>query len=91
MTKANILSIQIRPKTGRRERNLEKVGELIDQNSHLNPDLILMPEFFNTGVSVPEFKKLAETEESSVTRDYFKEQAKRSICPGYFLSRRAES
>ena len=77
MTKANILSIQIRPKTGRRERNLEKVGDLIDQNSHLNPDLILMPEFFNTGVSVPEFKKLAETEETSVSLDYFKEKAKK--------------
>lgn len=77
MTKVNVISIQICPKVGRREKNLEKVGEFIDKHSHLNPDLVLMPEFFNTGVSVPEFKKLAETEESSETLAYFKEKARK--------------
>lgn len=76
MTKVNVISVQICPKIGQREKNFQKVGEFIDKNSHLNPDLILMPEFFNTGISVPEFKKLAETEESSETLAYFSNKAK---------------
>lgn len=74
--KVNVISVQIRPKIGRREENHRKVKEFIDANSHLNPDLILMPEFFNSGVSVVEFKKLAEDEKSSETLSFFSSIAK---------------
>lgn len=74
--KVNVISVQIRPKIGRREENHRKVKEFIDANSHLNPDLILMPEFFNSGVSVVEFKKLAEDEKSSETLAFFSKIAK---------------
>lgn len=74
--KVNVISVQLRPKIGRREENHRKVKEFIDANSHLNPDLILMPEFFNTGVSVVEFKKLAEDEKSSETLSFFSKIAK---------------
>lgn len=79
MNKANILSVQIRPKIGHKQKNLERVKEFIEKNAHLNPDLILMPEFFNTGISVPEFKKLAEEGEGE-TVDFFKEIAKEHGC-----------
>lgn len=77
MNKANILSVQIRPNIGHKQKNLEKVKEIIDQNASLNPDLILVPEFFNTGVSVPEFKKLAETEDNNETVDFLSKIAKK--------------
>lgn len=75
-SKVNVISVQIRPKIGRREENHKKIKEFIDANSHLNPDLILMPEFFNTGVSVVEFKKLAEDEKNSETLAFFSKIAK---------------
>lgn len=74
MTKANILSIQLRPKIGQKQKNLEKASELIEKNLSKvanSPDLILLPEFFNTGISVPEFKKLAETPQKNETVDFF--------------------
>lgn len=74
--KVNVISVQIRPKIGRREENHRKVKEFIDANSHLNPDLILMPEFFNSGVSVVEFKKLAEDGKNSETLAFFSKIAK---------------
>lgn len=76
LNKANIVSLQFRPKIGQKQKNLEKVKELAEKNAHLNPDLILVPEFFNTGVSVPEFKKLAETEEKNETLEFLAEIAK---------------
>lgn len=75
-SKVNVISVQIRPKIGRKEDNLKKVKQFIEANSHLNPDLILMPEFFNTGISVVEFKKLAENEKDSETLAFFSDIAK---------------
>lgn len=76
INKANILSVQIRPKIGHKGKNLEKVREFIEKNADLKPDLILMPEFFNTGVSAVEFKKLAE-EGLGETTQFFSEIAKK--------------
>lgn len=75
MTKANILTVQINSVAGQKQVNLEKVKKLIVENAHLNPDLIIMPEFFNTGVDDNAFKKLAEEECSSETISFFSELA----------------
>lgn len=75
MTIANILSVQINPVTFEKQINLEKVKKLIVENSNLNPDLVIMPEFFNTGVNEDAFKKLAEEEHSSETIAFFSELA----------------
>ena len=72
----SVISIQICPKIGYRERNLNKVKEIIEKNLHLNPDLIVLPEFFNTGVSSVEFKKLAERDDDSPTIKFLAEIAK---------------
>lgn len=77
MTKVNVISVQICPKIGKRDYNLNRVKEFIDNSAHLNPDLILMPEFFNTGISVPEFTRLAEEEKTSETLAFFSEVAKK--------------
>ena len=76
-TGVSVISIQICPKIGHRERNLNKVKELIEQNLHLKPDLIVLPEFFNTGVSSVEFKKLAESENDSPTIHFLSEIARK--------------
>lgn len=75
--KVSVISIQICPKIGDIEKNFIKVKKLIEENTHLNPDLIVLPEFFNTGVSIPEFKKLAESEENSPTLQFFTEIAQK--------------
>lgn len=75
MTKSNILTIQINPIVGEKQTNLEKVKRFIVENSELNPDLIIMPEFFNTGINEDAFKKLAEEEHSSETIAFFSELA----------------
>lgn len=75
MTNANILAVQIAPIVGQKQVNLEKVKSLIVENSTLKPDLILLPEFYNTGISDDAFKKLAEEEHSSETIAFFAELA----------------
>lgn len=75
MTIVNILSVQINPVTFEKQINLEKVKKLIVENSSLNPDFIIMPEFFNTGLSEEAFKELAEEEYSSETIAFFSELA----------------
>ncbi len=77
MKRPNILSIQINPKIGYKDKNIQKIYDLIDANSSMKPDLIVLPEFFNTGVSVPQFEKLAENEFSNETLDFFKNVARK--------------
>lgn len=72
---ANILSIQIEPEIGKKDENLKKVRAVIEKNAHKKPDLIIMPEFFNTGVNKDAFKLLAEEETQSHTVDFFSELA----------------
>lgn len=76
-SKVRVISVQTCPKIGQRDKNLNKVKELIEINSNLKPDLVVVPEFFNTGVCVPEFKKLAESEHNSLTLQFFSEIAKK--------------
>ena len=45
MKRPNILSIQINPKIGYKDKNIQKIYDLIDANSSIKPDLIVLPEF----------------------------------------------
>lgn len=76
MSKVNVLSIQFQPKIGKKDFNLQKAKSIIENNKHLNPDLIVLPEFFNTGISLPAFKKLAEPVEKNETVAFFKDVAR---------------
>lgn len=49
--KANVLSIQFRPKLGDKKTNLEKVKELLSGYGDKELDLILVPEFYTTGIN----------------------------------------
>ena len=72
----NVLTVQIRPRIGEREQNFAKVRAIIEQYRDKKPDLILMSEFFNTGISRPAFERLAEEESLSPTLEYFSKVAK---------------
>ena len=77
MDKVDVLTVQIQPQIGERCKNFEKVDKLIEKNSYSKLDLIVLPEFFNTGVDTEAFKKLCEKEEASETLTFCAEIAKK--------------
>ena len=48
---AGLLSIQTEPFINNREKNIEKVENLIDRHKDKKLDLVLFPEFFSKNVS----------------------------------------
>ena len=70
MSKVNILSIQIQPKIGYQQKNLQKIREFIEKYADTSLDLVVLPEFFNSGVSVPEFKKMAQKQFNDEVVEY---------------------
>ena len=76
MTNAKILNIQISPKIGDKLYNCNKIGEYISNNSSGGLDLVLMPEFFSTGIDNVSFTQYPEIEENSWILAYFSELAK---------------
>ena len=77
MGKINILSVQMRPECGEKMQNLQKAKNLLE-GAHINPDLVVFPEFFTTGVDFNAFDRLAEEEQHSETlssmRNYYRER-----------------
>lgn len=47
---SGILNIQLNPVSGDKEKNLEKAADFIEKYSVHKPDLIVLPEFFSTGI-----------------------------------------
>lgn len=47
---ANILSIQLHPELGDKKTNLNKVKKILDEYYDKDLDLVLLPEFFSTGI-----------------------------------------
>ena len=47
---AGILSLQFTPKAGDKQFNLQKVSEIISKYSDKKLDLVVIPEFFSTGI-----------------------------------------
>lgn len=87
-----ILSIQMRPKIYARSENLKKVETFL-QNFSQSPDLVVLPEFFSTGISHKAFVELAEEENSSETLEFLKIQAKKyntNIVAGSIIEKEAE-
>ena len=50
MDKIGVLSVQYNPILGDKSGNLEKVEEIINQYSDSKLDLVVLPEFFSTGI-----------------------------------------
>lgn len=47
---AGVLSLQFTPKSGDKQFNLQKVNEIISEYSDKKLDLVVIPEFFSTGI-----------------------------------------
>ena len=83
-----VLSCQFEPYIGNRDKNLEKVDELIGQYGDKNIDLVLVPEFFTTGIPKDGF--IPEEEKTSYTLDFMKNLAKKyktNICCGSIIEK----
>ncbi len=66
-SKINVLSVQITPQKADKENNLEKIKKLIEKDGKNNYDLIVLPEFFDTGIDITnkEVYDYAEEEKNS--------------------------
>ena len=65
--KINILSLQITPQKADKQANIEKIKNLIEKDGKNNYDLIVLPEFFDTGIDLTnkEVYDYAEEEKNS--------------------------
>lgn len=70
-----ILNVQIKPILGNKELNLKKVEHCIKKHSNKNLDLVVLPEYFSTGIDSEYFVSNPEEEGNSSTIDYIKKLA----------------
>lgn len=77
MNKAGILSVQYNPILGDKTGNLEKVEEIIYNNSENTLDLVVLPEFFSTGICDEAFIHSPEDENGGEVIEKIKKIAKR--------------
>lgn len=64
---AKILNVQLKSAIGDKELNLKKVDLFIKKYSDKNLDLVVLPEFFSTGMCFETFKATAEDENGGET------------------------
>lgn len=74
---ANLLSIQFRPKIGNKQANLEKVEQILKDYENKNIDMVLVPEFFTTGISHDAMINYPEDENGGETIKFMCELAKK--------------
>jgi len=72
-----ILCIQFNPKTGDKEFNIARIEQFIYENSDKNIDLILLPEFFSTGIDHNSFLNFPEDKNGGNTINRVKNIAKK--------------
>ena len=72
MKKITVTNCQFQPKCGDKIHNLNKVSEMLEG---VKTDLILLPEFFSTGISHESFKNSPEDENGGEITKYLKNLA----------------
>lgn len=90
MSKARILGIQIQPEIGNKQANLDKVQKFIEENAWFKPDLIVLPEVFNSGIDHKALQKLAENIPEGETTELLSKLAKKyetNIVGGSFIEK----
>ena len=73
MKKITVTNCQFQPKCGDKNYNLNKVSEMLEG---VRTDLVLLPEFFSTGISHEAFKNFPEDEDGGKTIDFLRKLAK---------------
>lgn len=74
---AGILNIQFKPVLENKTLNLKRVEKFIEENSDKNLDLVVMPEFFSTGIHHESFINSPENESGAETIAYLSELAQK--------------
>ncbi|MFI3300057.1 MAG: nitrilase-related carbon-nitrogen hydrolase [Candidatus Gastranaerophilales bacterium] len=77
MDNAGILTLQFNPKLNDKKANLDKVYDLVSQYCDKQIDLVVLPEFFSTGIDDNAFKNSAEPVDGGETIGFLKNVAKR--------------
>ncbi len=72
----NILIVQMRSDLGNKEKNFDKVKELLSKYKNAETDLIILPELFATGWYCDIYEKVAEKDDNSTTLEFLKNIAK---------------
>ena len=72
-----ILSVQFNPKIADKNKNLEKFENFLVQNSQKKLDLVVLPEFFSTGICHNSFENNPEDENGGEVISYLKNLAKK--------------
>jgi len=88
--KVRILGVQFNPEPGNKDANLDKVKKLIGENIWYKPDLIVLPEVFNSSVVHKYFQPLAETVPGGKTVVFLSDLAseyKTNIVSGSFIEK----
>jgi len=67
-----ILIVQMQSVLGEKEKNFDKVTNLLSEYKSTKADLIILPELFATGWYCDIYEKVAESEENSVTLNFIK-------------------
>ncbi len=75
MSYARVLSIQFAPELGNKTANCNKIIDIIKQNSQNVLDLVVLPEFFSTGIDAQSFLNEPEHQDDSFTLNFFKKVA----------------
>lgn len=79
MNQYGILALQYEPRINNIEKNLEKVEFLVKKCSK-EKDLIILPEFFSTGISHKGFVQWAENEKNPNILNFLSKLAKNNDC-----------
>jgi predicted amidohydrolase len=90
MTKARIMGVQIQPEISNKQANLDKVQKYIEDNKWFNPDLVVLPEVFTSGLDHKALHKCAENIPNGETSEFFSNLAKKyntNIVAGSFIEK----
>ena len=74
---SGILNIQFKPEIGKKEINLKKVEYFLEKSSDKKLDLVVLPEFFSTGIDHESFINFPEDENGGETIKFISELAKK--------------
>jgi len=87
--KVRVLGVQINSVIGDKVKNYQKVSTLLRENAWFKPDLIVLPEVFNTGVDHKRFEELAEPvpDQTTMFLSGFAEQFNSYIVGGSFIEK----
>ena len=74
---SGILNIQFKPAKGKKDVNLKKVEYYLEKSSDKKLDLVVLPEFFSTGIDHESFINAPEDEYGGETIKFICELAKK--------------